>query len=71
MITVKKQDENISSVAPTMGSTSGQLVGQNQGSKQNVTGQGSGFTNMQSYIKANEGANNPNANKKRFYSMAV
>jgi hypothetical protein len=62
MITVKKpEDDQNQSSAPTMGNMSGQLVGQNQGQRSSVSGQGSGFTNMQSYIRANEGQNNPNA----------
>jgi hypothetical protein len=66
MITVKKPEDNQNqSSAPTMGNMSGQLVGQNQGQRSNVSGQGSGFTNMQSYIRANEpdsGQGNVNAN---------
>lgn len=58
--------QNQGSVAPTLGSTGGGTISGSTGQSQNrnVSGRGSGFTNLQSYIKANEpetGEGNTNA----------
>lgn len=48
------------SVAPTLGTYGGVVTGQPSGQgRSSVSGRGSGFTNLQSYIRANE--SNPNA----------
>jgi len=62
MLSVRQQDENQNvSQAPTLGGFGGVVTGQTGGQRGRgtVSGKGSGFTNLQSYIKANE--SNPNA----------
>jgi hypothetical protein len=61
-LTVRQQNENENvSQAPTLGGFGGVVTGQAGGQKGRgaVSGRGSGFTNLQSYIRANE--SNPNA----------
>jgi len=62
MLSVRQPDENQNvSQAPTLGGFGGVVTGQTGGQRGRgaVSGRGSGFTNLQSYIKANE--SNPNA----------
>jgi hypothetical protein len=62
MLSVRQQNENENvSQAPTLGGFGGVVTGQAGGQRGRgaVSGRGSGFTNLQSYIRANE--SNPNA----------
>lgn len=62
MLSVRQPEENENiSQAPTLGGFGGVVTGQTGGQRGRgtVSGRGSGFTNLQSYIRANE--SNPNA----------
>lgn len=54
MIIRQNQNQSDLSQAPTLGQQGSGVIGSGQGQAKNISGKGSGFTNLQSYISANE-----------------